>query len=100
MRRNRWEFKPPCMEILSVPSKWLQQLRGSYDCVDGAISLTPGRISRCETRTRFIEVGRYAEFVAKRRRLHRGVVRIVDLIDWARNVLGRERAIGAMKVVI
>ena len=88
------------MEILLVTSKWQQQLRGIYDCVDGAIRLTPGRISRCETRTRFIEVGRYEEFVAKRRRLHRGVVRIVDLIELARNVLGRERAIGAMTAVI
>jgi hypothetical protein len=66
----------------------------------GAISLTSGRISRCETRTRFIEFGMYTEFVAKRRRLHRGVVRIVDLIELARNVLGRERAVAAMKVVI
>lgn len=99
MSRNRWEFKVPCMEILLVPSKWQQQLRGSCDCVDGAISLTPGQISRCETRTRFTVVGRYAEFVAKRRRLHRGVIRIVDLIELARNVLGRERTIGAMTAV-
>lgn len=98
MSRTRWGTKLPCMGMLSVPSKWQQQLRGSYDCVDGAVSLTPGRISKCETKTHCIEVGTFAEFVAKRRKRHRGVVRIVDLIELARNVLRRERAIGARRL--